>query len=235
MAETGDTHWWYRNTRALLRQLIDSHADPAVTGPALDAAGGTGATGGWLTERGPTVLADFESIALELARDSHHGYLAAQADINHLPFASETFGLVLCVTALYHKMNVEPGAPVREFARVAQPGALVVLMEPAGRRLRRSHDEVTHAGRRFSLRDMKAFATAADLDVVAATGAYSFLLAPAFGLALFKRKGSSSDLSHNQSGLGGLFGAAASLERRLIRHVGIPVGLSAVVVARKRH
>ncbi len=234
MAAIGETHWWYRSTRALLQQLIDRHADPAVSAVALDAAGGTGATGGWLSDRGPTVLADFESIALELARDGHPGYLTTRADINRLPFATDSFGLVLCVTALYHRMNADPSVAVREFARVAEPGALVVLMEPAGRRLRRSHDEVTHTGRRFSLGDVKALASGAGLDVVTATCAYSFLLPPAFAMALFDRGGASSDLDHNQSGLGGLLSAAASVERRIIRHVSVPFGLSAVVVARKR-
>ena len=107
-------------------------------------------------------------------------------------------------------------------------------MEPAGRRLRRSHDEVTHTGRRFSLGDLRALATDAGLDIVASTCAYSFLLPPAFVMAKIHRGGSTSDLDHNQSGLGGLLSGAASLERRLIGHVRIPFGLSAIVVARKR-
>ena len=253
MAEAGDRHWWYRNTRLLLAQLLVPHLEgssAAAPGPGqgadpgpdrrplvLDAGGGTGATGGWMTKYATTVLADFEPMALEVARHDHggapgHGLLPVQADLNRLPFADETFDGVLCVTALCHRMNPDPGAIVRDFARITRPGGVVCLWEPGVRRLRRGHDEVTHTGRRFSVGDLRGLAVDAGLHIERATGAYSFLVPPAALIGLVERKeDEKSDVGRNESGLGGVFPMLARAERAVLRRTNLPAGLSAIVVA----
>jgi SAM-dependent methyltransferase len=233
MAAAGETHWWYRNTRTLLRQLVEPHLGAHQDPLHLDAAGGTGATGGWLTETAPTVIADFEQFALEVARQDHPAYLPARADLNHLPFDDGAFSAVLCVTALCHRMNPDPAAIVRDFARVTRAGGVIALMEPGGKRLWRSHDDVTHTGRRFSVDELRTMATAAGLDVLTATGAYVFLVPPAYILGKIERGSAKSDVGRNESGVGGLFGVFASLERRWLRRWSLPTGLSAIVIARK--
>jgi SAM-dependent methyltransferase len=233
MAAAGETHWWYRSTRALLRQLIEPHLDHAPDALHLDAAGGTGATGGWLTEHAPTVNADFEHFALQVGAQDFADYLPARADLNHLPFADGSFSTVLCVTALCHRMNPDPAAIVRDFARVAKPGAVLALMEPGGKRLWRSHDDVTHTGRRFSVAELTTMAEGAGLEVVKATGAYSFLVPPAWVMGKIERGKGKSDVGRNESGLGGTLGVLASLERRFLRRWSLPFGLSAIVIARR--
>ena len=253
MADAGDRHWWYRNTRLLLAELLVPHlersaatsADPGRRPLVLDAGGGTGATGGWMTRYATTVLADFEPMALEVARHDHggtgtdgrtagHGLLPVQADLNRLPFADASFDAVLCVTALCHRMNPDPGAIVRDFARITRPGGVVCLWEPGVRRLRRGHDEVTHTGRRFSVGDMRDMAVGAGLHVERATGAYSFLVPPAAVIGLVERKeDEKSDVGRNESGLGGVFPAMARAERWVLRRTNLPAGLSAIVVATK--
>jgi SAM-dependent methyltransferase len=233
MAAAGRRHWWYRSTRALLEQLLADHAVASPDALFLDAAGGTGATGGWLTARAPTVLADYEPLALSAGRDEFPAYLPVRADLNALPFAADAFSVVLCVTALCHRMNPDPARIVRDFARITRPGGVVCLMEPGVRRLHRGHDEVTHTARRFSVGDLREMATGAGLDVLRATGAYSFLVPPAAVLGLVERGAPKSDVGRNESGLGGVFGALARAERRLLRRRDLPTGLSAIVVARR--
>lgn len=232
MAAAGETHWWYRSTRALLRQLIEPHLTAKPNALHFDAAGGTGATGGWLTGHAPTVIADFDQFALRAAVHDFPGYLPVRSDLNYLSFADDSFASVLCVTALCHRMNPDPAAIVREFARVAEPGAIVALMEPGGKRLWRSHDDVTHTARRFSVGELKVMAQGAGLEVIKATGAYSFLVPPAWLMGIIERGEAKSDVGRNQSGLGGALGALASLERRFLRRFSIPFGLSAIVIAR---
>lgn len=240
MAEAGSVHWWYASTRRLLRDLLE----PSLTGlPAgalvLDAGGGTGATGGWMTTHATTVLADYETMALDVARDDFaaatgsHGLVPVRADLNRLPFADGAFDAVLCVTALCHRMNPDPAAIVRDFARITRPGGVVCLMEPGGKRLWRGHDEVTHTARRFSVGELRTMATGAGLEVERATGAYSFLVPPAALLGVLERGKHKSDVGRNQSGLGGLLGGVARAERWLLRRFDLPVGLSAITVARK--
>ena len=234
MVAAGERHWWYRSTRSLLELLIAPHL-PRIDAASiyLDAGGGSGATGSWLADRAATVLDDFEVVALRAATHDHAGYRSVRADINRIPHATAAFDAVLCVTALCHRMNPDPQAIVDEFARVTKPGGLVCLMEPGGKRLWRGHDEVTHTARRFSLAEMRSMVTVAGLDLVRATGAYSFLVPPAALLGIVERGKNKSDVGRNEGGLGGLLGQLARLERVLLRRVSLPFGLSVIAIGRK--
>ncbi len=234
MAAAGENHWWYQSTRILLDEFAGPHL-PAVTSDTmyLDAGGGTGATGTWLAWRGATVIDDYETFALAVAQHATPPYVPVRADINHIPHRANSFDAVLCVTALYHEMNPDPQATVVELARVTKPGGLVCLMEPGVKRLWRGHDVVTHTARRFSLADMRALVAGAGLELVRASGAYSFLIPAAAALQVIERGKANSDVGRNESGLGGTFGALARLERAWIRRRGLPAGLSVLALGRK--
>jgi SAM-dependent methyltransferase len=234
MVAAGERHWWYRSTRSLLESLIAPHLPPVdATSIYLDAGGGSGATGSWLADRATTVLDDFETVALQAAVRDHQGYRTVQADINRIPHPTSAFDAVLCVTALCHRMNPDPQAIVDEFARVTKPAGLVCLMEPGGKRLWRGHDEVTHTARRFSLAEMRSMITASGLDLVRATGAYSFLVPPAAVMGVVERGKNRSDVGRNEGGLGGVLGQLARIERGLLQRVSLPFGLSVIAVGRK--
>ena len=229
MSNVEEAHWWYRATRVL---LVD-HLGPRLPsdGLFLDAGAGTGATGGWMSTRGRVVASDVEPMALELYGDRATGRVAA--DLNHLPFADESFDAALCVTVLYHSAIASPGAAVAELARIVKPGGVVCLMEPGVRRLFRAHDREVHGARRFSLNDLEKLAIHAGLVPEIATGAYSFLVPLAAAKAALERGTQSSDLDNNQSGLGGLLGTIAGAERKLLKRTRLPFGLSVLVIARK--
>ena len=232
MAEVESTHWWYEASRRLLRDLLEPRL--VRGGTFLDAGGGTGATAAWMAEHGSLVAADFEPAALELNRELHPGTAGfAAGDLRHLPFADGSFDASVCVTVLYHSAVPRPLDAVRELARVTKPGGYVVLWEPGVRRLRRAHDRVTHTGRRFSLADLRMLATEAGLVVERATGAHSYLVVPAALKMLLERGDTSSDLDKHQGGLGGALTWVAASERRLLRRISLPFGLSVVVVARR--
>jgi len=106
-------------------------------------------------------------------------------------------------------------------------------MEPGVRRLRRPHDVVTHAARRFSRREMAALITGSGLELVRSTGAYTFLVPPAAAMAVLRRGQSASDIDQHEGGLGGLLGGLARAERAVLRHVDVPFGLSVLAVGRR--
>ena len=234
MAEAGQRHWWYEATRRLLADLATPHlSTPNPQTVYLDAAGGSGATGCWLAERATTVNDDIDESSLRAGLTISPGYRSVLANLNSLPHPNDSFDAVLCVTALCHRMNTEPGATVGELMRVTKPGGLVILMEPGVRRLRRGHDKVTHTARRFSRNDLSDLAQQADLEIVRSTGAYSFLIPPAAVLALLERGKQTSDVGRNESGLGGVMALLARVERALLRRINLPTGLSVIVLARK--
>ncbi len=148
-----------------------------------------------------------------------------------MPLAADAFDAVVCVTVLCHRSIVEPAAVVRELARVVRPGGVLCLWEPGVKRLHRAHDRVTHTGRRFSRRELAGFVTAAGLTLERSTGAYSFLVPAAAAKSLVERGEVASDLDRHAGGLRGVLGGLASAERRLLRRVDLPFGLSSAVVA----
>jgi SAM-dependent methyltransferase len=229
MAEVENDHWWYRSTR----DLLADHFGPRLTknGLFLDAGSGTGATGGWMASYGRVVASDMEPMALDLYGDRATGRVVG--DLNHLPFADDSFDATLCVTVLYHSAISSPAAAVAELVRVVKPGGIVCLMEPGVRRLFRAHDREVHGARRFSLGDLRQLATDAGLVIERATGAYSFLVPLAAAKAVLERGKQSSDLDNNQSGLGGVLGFVARVERKVLRRIRLPIGLSVLVIARK--
>ena len=233
MAASEHRHWWYAATRWLLTDQLGPLL-PAG-GRFLDAGGGTGATGAWLADRGHLVATDFEPRALPLYREGHPEVTdLAVADIRRLPFAAHVFDTALCVTVLYHASIASPAAAVGELARVVRPGGYVALMEPGVRRLYRPHDRHTHAGRRFSLRDLRRLLVSNGLEVVRATGAYTFLVPAAAALSVIDRAGSASDLDRDQQHLAGMLPAAARAERAVLRHASVPFGLSVLAIGRVR-
>jgi ubiquinone/menaquinone biosynthesis C-methylase UbiE len=237
MAAVEQTHWWYRSTRALLHQMIVNQLQQVTQSAPrrlLDAGCGTGATGAWMSEFGSVIALDTEADALNLYRLAHPDARMIHGDISAIDLSDDFVDAALCVTVLYHGEVTDPGAAVRELARVVKPGGLVCLMEPGVRSLRRSHDQVTHAARRFSRRELETLAANAGLDIIRSTGAYSFLVPPAWLKSRVERNTTSSDLDSNTSGLFGLLGLLARFERRILRVVSLPFGLSVIVVARKK-
>lgn len=235
MAETEQSHWWYRSTRRLLAQILQPHLSRAAERrpTLLDAGSGTGATGAWLTQYGDVIALDFEPEALTLYEQLHPGSQRMAGDVSAIGLADHSVDAVLCVTVLCHQSIAAPAAAVAELARVVRPGGVVCLMEPGVRRLQRAHDRVTHTARRFSLTDLSDMLTAAGLDVLSSTGAYSFLVPPAWVKAKLERGRVSSDLNRNQSGLAGSLALAARAERAVLRRWSLPAGLSVVAVGRK--
>lgn len=234
LIDATESHWWFGATSQLASQMLESNGQPiTATTLCLDAGGGTGATSSWLAKRSLTVLCDYESVAVEAAVDRYPQYLATRGNINLLPFPDETFGVAMEVTALCHEMNPDPGATVRELARVVAPGGRLLMIEPNHPWLWRGHDRVTHTARRFTVAGLSGLASSAGLEVERATAAFSFLVPPAAVIKMLDRGGATSDVGRNQSGIGGLASKLSSLERRWLRGHDLPLGLSAVVLASK--
>ena len=238
VAEAEDRHWWYRATRRMAGDLLAPHL--ASGQRILDAGCGPGGNGAWLSAHGRVVGIDIAPEALRFVRARRPELVPVRGGIERLPFASDSFDVVLEITVL--TMVEDDGAAVAELARVTRPGGAVLLVEPAFAVLRREHDLVVRSRRRYRRADLVAAAERAGLRVTRATYAHAALTAPALALALWERaRGAGrrqarqeqprSDLQRGD--VGPLFGAVAALERRLLRRRDLPVGVSVAVLATK--
>jgi SAM-dependent methyltransferase len=231
IAAVEDDHWWYRNTRALVRDLLQPWLAHDLR--ILDAGCGPGGNGAWLAQHGTVVGVDVSPEALAFVRARRVEMLPAQATLNALPFPQQSFDIAIGVTVLY-SVEDDAGA-LNELARVVRRGGAVALLEPAFAWARREHDTTVHGRRRYRRAQLVQLARDAGLTVRRATYAYSFLAPPAAVLGWVERArrrpatNTASDVERRA--LDRVFAPLAALERRVLARRDVPIGTSAVILA----
>jgi SAM-dependent methyltransferase len=231
IAAAEDDHWWYRNTRALMGDLLAPWLgrDQVI----LDAGCGPGGNGAWLSGHGRVVGVDLAPEALEFVRDRRPTLMPVRASIDALPFEESSFDVVVEITVVTC-VSDDAGA-VRELARVVRPGGALLLLEPAFDALRRAHDKTVHSIHRYRRADLAALVGAAGLHVERSSYAYSFLAPPAAALSLADRvrdrppTETGSDVEKRS--LDRIFAPLAGVERRWLGRHRTPFGTSVLVVA----
>lgn len=234
MAAVARDHWWYRNRRLWLAQLLEGRA--RLGGRALDVGCGTGETLSALESTGfaAPVGTDLSPYVLAYARErSPHATSLALAE--ELPFASASMACLTSMDVLEHV--ADDAAALREFHRILEPGGVLALMVPAYQWLFSDHDRRACHFRRYSARSLATAAVAAGFAVEQVTYFHSFLVPPA---ALLRRtplrrlqQGTDEEVSMSSPLVDRACSALAGFERWLGRRRRIPGGLSVALVARR--
>ena len=125
-----DRYWWHRGMREIAAALIRNQRDRQPFRRVLDAGCGTGATMAWADHTfGPEAVfgVDIAREALQFCRGGT-GPLLAQASVMELPFAPETFDLVLCQDVIQH-LPTDGGdvAALSEMYRVLRSGGYLLI------------------------------------------------------------------------------------------------------------
>jgi SAM-dependent methyltransferase len=235
IAAAEDEHWWYRNTRGLVADLVGPWLPRARR--ILDAGCGPGGNGAWLAQHGTVVGVDISPHALAFVRDRRPEIVPARASLTALPFRRASFDVVVALTVL---CSVDDdGLALSELVRVLAPGGALLLMEPAFEAFRREHDVTVHSLRRYRRPDLTAQVRDAGLTLQRATYAYSFLAPPAAVLGGLDRlrgrtvpkPGMETGSDVERRSLDGVFAPLARAERRVLATRDVPVGTSVIVVA----
>jgi ubiquinone/menaquinone biosynthesis C-methylase UbiE len=231
IAAAEDDHWWYRNTRALMAELLQPWLGARQR--ILDAGCGPGGNGAWLAKHGQVVGVDLAREALEFVRTRRSATAPVQASAERLPFNDGAFDVAVGITLLY--TVADDVAALAELARVLRAGGAVLLLEPAFPSLRRAHDVTVHGLRRYRRDELAGLAERSGLRLRRATYAYSFLAPPAAVLAVLERRRSRSGVDTGSDverhALDRVFAPLAASERRWLARHDLPVGTSVVVVA----
>jgi SAM-dependent methyltransferase len=175
---------------------------------------------------------DFHPLALAHAKGRAP---VAQASVEQLPFASETFDLVTSFDVLYHRAVANDAAALREFFRVLRPGGALLMRVPALDSLRGAHDVVVHTGRRYTAANLRAKLRAAGFAVRRLTYANTLL----FPLVYLRRKlepasgTATSDVELPSPMLNRALESILHLENFLISFISLPIGVSLVALATK--
>jgi SAM-dependent methyltransferase len=184
LAALEDTHWWYRERRALLSRAL--RGLPA--GRALD----IGAAGGGNTR----VLKahGWRPVALEYSPDgaelcAERELPVIRADARFLPFPAAGLDLVVAFDILEHVE--EDHLAAAEIRRVLRPGGTALIAVPADMRLWSAHDTAVGHVRRYDRAGLLAVMEKAGLTVDE-LWSWNVLLRPA--AAWRRRRSTGSDL-----------------------------------------
>ena len=198
----------------------------------IDDEPGVGALGqlGFTT----VVGTDLATAAIALAAPEHGGgWSAARAE--RLPFRDASFRCVTSLDVIEHLDDDVAG--LREYRRVVEPGGLVVLAVPAYRWAWSDHDDALGHRRRYTRRSLRHSAEAAGLTVERITYFHSWLVPAAW---IFRRtparrllRGAAEEASYVGPGVNRFLAAVSGGERRVLRRMDLPFGLSILAVARR--
>lgn len=189
LAALEDTHWWYRERRALLARAVRRLA---ATGRRPERALDIGAAGGGNTR----VLRDhgWRPVALEyspegagVARD--RGLDVIRADARHLPLPSASLGLAVAFDILEHLD--EDHLAAAEIRRTLRPGGAALIAVPSDMKLWSAHDVAVGHVRRYDRASLRAVVEKAGL-VVDELWSWNVMLRPV--AAWRRRRSTGSDL-----------------------------------------
>ena len=173
--------WWYRGQRAILYRLLDPIARERRFRRVLEAGCGTGYQSLDLAARyhWPMIPLDLGIEGLQYARAMGLGDLV-QADVAALPLAARSVDLLLSLDVIVHFPRGEEGRPLAEFARVLEPGGLLVLRVSALDLLRSRHSQFAHERQRFTRGRLRTLLESHGFRVRRITYCNSLLLPVAF-------------------------------------------------------
>ena len=231
-------YWWYHAQRAVLLDAVRSLDLPAGA-RTLDVGCGTGRNQQMLTE-----ALGVRGFGIDFSPHAAHWWLGngsarqCLGSANEIPCAAESFDAVISVDVVY-SWEVDPPRAVMEMARVLKPGGRLVIIVPAYRWMRSSHDRAVHGLHRFTRPRLCKLLKSAGLTVDRLTH-FSTALFPVIAAVRLMRKvrhGNGhmqrSDLRPMPRWLDGGLLAVAMTERRVVRHLNLPFGSSILGVARQ--
>jgi SAM-dependent methyltransferase len=235
-----ESFWWFVAMRHITDTVLAGPLARTPTATILDAGCGTGLNLDYFSTRasGGVFGLDISSDAIDGVRKRGLRRVC-QASVTDIPFADASFDLVLSCDVLCQSSTPLAKPGLREMHRVIRPGGVLFVRVPAFEWMRSSHDTDLGTGHRFTRAELVRETTAAGFKVEWSSYANSFL----FPLVLARRMlkmlgvGQGSDVKPLPAALGWLdpiFRTVLKSEAAVFKAgLRLPVGLSAICVARK--
>lgn len=146
-ARVEEHHWWYVGRRKLFARLIREIGVP-FSEPVLDIGTSAGTNLRMLRDLGFAERTGLDSSEEAIRWCAEKGLgTVHRGDMTHLPFADDTFSLVLATDVIEHVDD--DLAALCEVYRVLKPGSAALITVPAFPSLWGLQDEVSHHKRRY--------------------------------------------------------------------------------------
>lgn len=236
-------HWWFRARESILRDQMErliSEGTIPTRPRILNIGAATGRSSEWLGELGDVVSLEYDADCCRLTRE-RTGLDIVEGTILDLPWESGSFDVVCAFDVIEHVEDDAGG--VAEMKRVCRKDGIIFVTVPASPLLWSEHDEINHHFRRYRMQELKALFKGC--DVLLGTGFNSVLFAPiavhrvvrrlADRLSQSRNRPLQSDFSRSQfPTMDGLLETLFRSESLwLSRGIGLPWGVSAMIIARR--
>lgn len=234
--EIEDRYWWSVGTRAILREWLSRALGPPPH-RVLDLGCGTGALARELTGLGAVHGVDVSLEAIQLSRRRGLECLCV-GSAEGLPYAAGVFDAVAAADVVEH---VDDYYAMAEIARVLRPGGLALVHVPAFPFLWGEHDEVAHHRRRYRRGELRALVQRSGFVIERLSYVNCLVFPLAAAVRVVKRvvrrpdagRPPSAEIYDLPAWLNARLTDMLFFERALMRHVGLPVGVSLLCLARK--
>jgi len=239
MFEAEDHHWWYVGNREIFINILRSKNILKNSLRLLDAGCGTG---GWLhlLKKSYNIIEtgiDNHEIALDYAKSRPVPLNLVCGDINTYAFEKSSFDLITSFDVIYHR-EVNDELAVKNFHTCLKKNGHLLLTVPAYSFLFSRHDEVVHARKRYTKKQVRHLMENNGFEVVKISYCVCLLFPVALIKRLFDKIFSARDTEHNEVRLPSpfvnrIFLSIMLLENSLLKHFSLPFGLSVLVLAKK--
>jgi len=235
MYQIEGVHWWFVGRRRIIESFLEPVCSKLESDRPriLDIGCCTGANLEMLSRFGEAEGVDVSAEALAFCRERGLQNVR-QGEAEHLPYEDGSFDLVTGLDVVEHLDDDVKG--LREMHRVLRTGGRAVLFVPAFKFLWGVQDDVSHHRRRYTLEALKRVVCEAGFEIERATYANITFFAPILlGRLVMRATGfrPASENNINVGALNGLLGRILGAESFILRHVNLPLGVSAICVARR--
>lgn len=151
-------------------------------------------------------------------------------------FPSNIYDSILLMDVLEHIKDVKP--VLQDIVSVLKPDGSLVVTVPAYMFMWGVQDDIAHHYRRYTIKNLiKEFESFPELSVIRSTYFNTFLFFPIVCVRLlskmFRIRGRESDFDINNGILDSVFYWVFNLERKILKYISFPFGVSIVLVLKK--
>lgn len=200
-------HWWYRNRKKILSELLSKELRSMNV---LDLGSASGSNTIFMNELGFRSVSSVEYSDYGCKLQRIKGIDVINADARQLPFAAESYDYVVCMDVIEH---IEDDISVlNEIRRVLKRNGKAIISVPEDMKLWSNHDLAVGHFRRYSKKELESKVISCGLRPEVTFSSHS-LLKPA--IRFFRKFSKGSDLRRVNLVLNFVLGVACVLERKL--------------------
>lgn len=231
--ELEDKHWWHIAKRKTSLALVGKYLhvkNPKI----LDIGCGTGKNVEEFSKLGQTYGLDNSPEAIKFCKQKRGLSNISLGEAEKTGFDDGKFDLVSMLDVLEHTDDVKT---LKEARRIIKDKGVLLITVPAYQWMWSNWDVALHHKRRYTKMQIVKLLEKNGFAVIKVSYLYSFLLLPVFIVRKIKNviggKAYSSDFKIGLPFVDKILGFVSDLERLIALGIGIPFGLSIIVLARK--